>query len=808
MLPCRLQAQLLEGRCILCPEAGAKRNYYLAAFIISILGGFMEYSGEFPILIIDDELRAESAEGSMSREIVRELVKSDFRVIEVLTAREGISAFLSHPHVSCVILDWDLPPDPQNGILTPADIITRIRERNARLPIFIYTSKFAISALPLEIITNIAGYIWKMEDTPDFIAGHVKRAARRYLDDVLPPFFRGLVEYVDESRYGWHTPGHMGGVAFLKTPAGRIFFQFFGENTLRADLSVSVPELGSLLRHTGTVGEAERRAAQIFGSDRTYFVTNGTSGANKIVWLACVTPGDIVLVDRNCHKSVMHAIILTGAVPVYLLPARNAFGIIGPIRSGELRAQAIRERIRDSPLTGGLSSGRAVLAAVTNSTYDGLCYNVEELGRQLSDLVTYLHFDEAWFGYAKFHPLYAGRYGMHPPAAEDPTVFATQSTHKVLAAFSQGSMIHIRQGTRPVDHQRFNESYMMFTSTSPQYSIIASLDVAAKMMADRSGKFLIEEALEEAIVFRKKMVTVGREIESGSGPDGQHWWFRPWQPDRISLSGRMVPFEEVDEDTLKESPDCWTLKPGDGWHGIAGIEEEYIMLDPIKVTLLTPGIDAEGKMEDRGIPASIVTKYLRSNGIVVEKTGFYSFLVLFTMGITKGKSGTLLAELFRFKALYDENSPLLEVFPDLVRDYPVRYAGLGLQDLCREMHDCLRQMDITAVISRMYERLPLAAMTPAAAYQRLVRGQVAEVPIREAEGRVSAVMVVPYPPGIPVLMPGEACTRETEAILSYLAHSEDFDNRYPGFENEVHGIAVREEDYRKTYCLQCIDGKD
>ncbi|NLM30488.1 MAG: lysine decarboxylase [Methanomicrobiales archaeon] len=764
----------------------------------------MDYLEEFPILIIDDELHSDTAEGRASREIVRELKSEDFPVIEALTARDGVHAFLSHPHTSCIVIDWELTPEAADGMLTAADVINIIRERNPGVPIFLNTEKLAISAIPLGVISRIDGYIWKLEDTPAFIAGHIKRAAKSYLAGVLPPFFQGLMDYVEEYRYSWHTPGHMGGVAFLKSAAGRIFYNFFGENTLRADLSVSVPELGSLLKHSGVVDEAERKAAEVFGADQTYFVTGGTSAANKIVWLGTVTPGDVVLVDRNCHKSVMHAIILTGAIPIYLTPARNEYGIIGPIHSSEFRPEVIREKIRACPLIDDPSGQTVRLAVITNSTYDGICYSVEGIEEGLRGFVPYLHFDEAWSAYARFHPLYAGRFGMHTRDAIGPTVFATQSTHKVLAAFSQGSMLHIRQGQGPIDHSRFNEAFMIFTSTSPQYTIIASLDVAARMMAGHSGKFLIEEAIEEAIVFRKKMVTVAEEIRASLLPEENYWWFTVWQPDCIMVQGTETPLGETDDLFLRNHAGCWLLGPGDPWHGFNGIEEGYAMLDPIKVTILTPGIRSGGGMEDRGIPAGIVTKYLRKSGIVVEKTGYYSFLVLFTLGITKGKSGTLLAELFRFKALYDKNSPLEEVFPDLVQRYPARYSGRGLSDLCQEMHEHLKGASIADLAREVYAALPEPMMTPAEAYRHLVRGDVEAIPVSMIEGRTVAVMVVPYPPGIPVIMPGERCGPATRAIIDLLLSLQEFDTLFPGFENEVHGVDVTGEDDRQVYSVYCV----
>ncbi|HOI14344.1 MAG TPA: Orn/Lys/Arg decarboxylase N-terminal domain-containing protein, partial [Methanoculleus sp.] len=168
----------------------------------------MDYLEEFPVLVIDDELHSDTAEGRASREIVKELKREDFPVIEALTARDGIHAFLSHPHASCIVIDWELTPEAADGMLTAADVITLIRERNPKVPIFLNTEKLAISAIPLSVVSRIDGYIWKLEDTPGFIAGHIKRAAKNYLADVLPPFFRGLMDYVEEYRYSWHTPGH------------------------------------------------------------------------------------------------------------------------------------------------------------------------------------------------------------------------------------------------------------------------------------------------------------------------------------------------------------------------------------------------------------------------------------------------------------------------------------------------------------------------------------------------------------------------------------------------------------------------
>ncbi|MGC9529922.1 MAG: Orn/Lys/Arg decarboxylase N-terminal domain-containing protein [Candidatus Bipolaricaulaceae bacterium] len=437
----------------------------------------------FPILVADDELGLDTAGGRALQDIIQQLQAKGFTTIEAHTVDDGRSLFLSRPNIGAVLLDWDLDAGTQ---CTPGELVSLVRERNEDVPIFLLTEKLTIGDIPLPVLRLIHGYLWKLEDTPRFIAGRIEEAWDDYFESLLSPFFGGLIRYSEEYKYAWHTPGHSGGVAFLKSPVGRVFFDFFGENALRSDLSVSVPELGSLLGHSGVVGEAEANAARVFGADRTYFVTGGTSAANRIVFHATVNPGDIVLVDRNCHQSVMHAIAMTGAIPIYLLPNRNRHGIIGPLPPGELTPQAVREKLASHPLTRGLPRAEAKLAVITNSTYDGLCYDVAAVQHQLRGVAKYVLFDEAWYAYARFHPLYRNRYAMCEQEADsdEPVVFATQSTHKVLAAFSQGSMVHVRDRHVPaadrVDHERFNQAFMMHTSTSPQYAIIGSLDVATQ----------------------------------------------------------------------------------------------------------------------------------------------------------------------------------------------------------------------------------------------------------------------------------------------------------------------------------------
>ena len=471
----------------------------------------MEYSS-FPVLVVDDDLKADTAAGRAARAVTGELKDHGLSVIEAATYDDGDMVLRSDPGIGCLVLEWGCegPHCDGDGADRALDLINLARSRGRELPVFVVTDRVLLADLPYDALRNVTGYMWKLEDTPHFIAGRVAYAVHAYVDELLPPFFGRLVEFAEHHEYSWHTPGHTGGTAFLKTPVGRSFHSFFGENMLRSDLSISVGELGSLLDHSGVVGEAEEYAARVFGADFTLFVTNGTSTSNKIVLHGCVTQGDAVLIDRNCHKSVQHGLSMTGSIPVYLRPLRNGYGIIGRSALAQLQPEAIDEAIEDTPLRGYMNDGRPVYAVVTNSTYDGLCYDVEAVDRALGERVDRIHFDEAWFAYARFNPLYRSRYGMYrePGDVSGPTVLTTQSTHKLLAALSQASMIHVRQGRRPIDRDRFNEAFMMHASTSPQYAIIASNDVSTAMMDGASGPSLTQESILEAIAFRKTMVRV------------------------------------------------------------------------------------------------------------------------------------------------------------------------------------------------------------------------------------------------------------------------------------------------------------
>jgi lysine decarboxylase/arginine decarboxylase len=759
------------------------------------------------VAIIDDTIHTDTPHGRAIRRIVEGLEKYGIRVADIASPADARAAYSGLPEVSCILINWNLGGYTAKKHKDTAKLIHEIRNRNEDIPIFLMAepASEAPIGLTVGVIREINEYIYVMEDTPEFIAGRIKAAAKRYEDRLLPPFFGELVKFSEDFEYSWHTPGHAGGTAFRKSPAGRIFHEFFGEQLFRSDLSISVGELGSLLDHSGPVGEAERYAAKVFGADMTYFVTNGTSTANKIVYFGRVTRDDIVMVDRNCHKSAEHALTMTHSVAVYLIPTRNRYGIIGPIPPGEMTGKAIKAKIAACPLAKSLPDKKPVHAVITNSTYDGLCYLATDVEALLGESVDSIHFDEAWYAYARFNPIYRDRFAMRDGAQDrkGPTVFATQSTHKLLAALSQASMIHIRNGRAPVEHSRFNEGFMMHSSTSPLYTIIASLDVSSKMMDGASGRILTTESIEEAIRFRRTMARIEREI--GTGKRKADWWFPMWQPDTVTdpRTKKKIAFADAPLELLRDIPSCWVLHPKDTWHGFNGLPDNWCMLDPIKVTVLMPGVNPDGTLADWGIPAAVVVKFLDTRGIINEKSGDYSILFLFSMGITKGKWGTLITELFEFKRLYDENAPLVEVFPDLTTTWPVRYGGLTLQDLVAEMHAFKKDYAMCGLLQKAFSILPEPVLTYAEAYRKLVKGEVEEVPVAEAGNRIVATGIVPYPPGIPLLAPGERTGKKEGPVLQYLLSLQEFDKRFPGFAHDTHGIECVDGEYR----MICIKEK-
>ena len=753
------------------------------------------------VLIIDNELHAPSANGRAAQALVKELGDRDVVVIESISAQDAESIFLTDLSIQCVVLDWELVPGEKSYHAGEKELLAVIRDHNERVPIFLMTDPEEVGTLTAEVMTQADELIWLLADTPFFLAGRIIAAIKRYREAIAPPFNKALMDFASVYEYSWHTPGHTGGTAFLKSPIGRAFYEYFGENLLRSDLSISVGELGSLLDHSGPIGESEKYAARVFGSHRSYTVTNGSSTSNRVIMMSSVTHGDLALCDRNAHKSTEQALTMTGVLPTYLMPSRNYLGIIGPIYPERLTPQAVAASIRANPLIAD-KNAKLRHAIITNSTYDGLCYNARRVVELLGKSLDRIHFDEAWYGYARFNPIYKDRYGMYGDPkdypADAPTIFTTTSTHKLLAALSQASFIHVRDGRDPVEHARFNEAFMMHASTSPQYAIIASNEVSAAMMEGRSGFNLTKESIAEAVAFRQAIWRMRREFHGK-----KTWFFSTWNADEVNepKTGKRLAFDKAPANLLTSNPDCWVLHPGDDWHGFKDLEDGYCMLDPIKVSVVTPGVKTDGSFEKSGIPATLVTAYLDHIGIEVEKTTDFTILFLFSIGITKGKWGTLVNALLDFKADYDANKPLVECLTDLTKDHPERYAGMGLHDLADEMfaqHLKSKQLQLQSVA---FSELPKVKFTPQETYSRLVHNEIEKVAVDKMANRILATGIVPYPPGIPMIMPGENAGPENGPWIGYLHALQEWDRRFPGFEHETHGAEAEDGTYY-VFCLK------
>ncbi|WP_193164810.1 aminotransferase class I/II-fold pyridoxal phosphate-dependent enzyme [Microbulbifer hainanensis] len=500
--------------------------------------------------------------------------------------------------------------------------------------------------------------------------GVVYRTLRRILlERTATPFADALREYVYAARDSWHTPGHSSGDSLSSSPWIADFYRFMGEHIFNTDLSVSVKMLDSLMDPVSVIRQSQQLAARTFGAAHTYFVTNGTSTSNKIVLQYLLRSGDRAIVDRNCHKSVHHAMIMSGALPVYLESAVNQdYGVYGPVPKSRIFAA-----IDATP--------DARLLVLTSCTYDGLRYDLKSIIDYAHRRGLYVLIDEAWYAHGRFHP------DLRPTALECGADFVTQSTHKMLSAFSQASMIHVGQGVKDFDPAGFREDINMHTSTSPQYGMIASLDVARKQMSIE-GYSVMQRTLD----FARDLREFVRE----------HTAFRPL--DAAELCGQEL-------------------------------ADDAILLDPTKVTI---------DVGFAGLSAPEVQLQLFSQfGIQVEKNTHNTLSFLVTIGTTESKVLRLKQAL---RTLSETRSAMQK---------PA--AGQALPPLSE-----IRVLPRTAYFARG-EKLALG-------------GEEGKALV----GRIACDEIVPYPPGIPLLVPGQLVTEEILAAINAFVHERE--------DLEMHGL--------------------
>ena len=769
----------------------------------------MAFEQRFKFLVCAPAFDADDLEGQRLAQIITEVEHDGFSVVRARRTDDAELVIRTDAAIGCVVIDWG-KRGPQGRA---TNLVTLIRKRGLEVPIFILVRHHRLEEIPVEVIHEADGYVFLAEETPDFIAKNLVSRLRQYADTLRTPFFGALLDYNDEGNQLWTCPGHNGGVFYGRSPIGRIFKEHMGEAIFRDDLDNSVVEMGDLLIHEGPALAAQKAAARIFGAERTYIVLNGTSASNKVVLQALLAEGDLVLFDRNNHKAAHHgALFLSGAIPVYLETDRNAYGLIGPIDPEALDEDRLRAAIRTHPLVTDASLWRKPkpfrAAVIEQCTYDGTIYDVSQVVQAIGHLCEYILFDEAWAGFAKFHPLYVGRYsmGLRNLDADSPGIMATQSTHKQLASFSQASQIHVRDNhikgqTRRIEHRRFNEMFLMHASTSPFYPLFASLDVGAQMMKGRSGEVLWDDTIRLGIEVRKKMRAMADEFRARETEPSRQWFFDPFVPHTVTVDdagGRAfeVPWHEVPTDRLAADPKYWVLEPGATWHGFTHLVPGYAMTDPNKLTLLTPGFDrATGEYLSHGIPAPVLAVYLRENRIVPEKNDLNSILFLLTPGVESSKAGNLLSALVFFKRLHDENVKMEDAMPEFTAKRPGRYRGVGLRDLCGDMHRLYAEANTSRMQREQFREahFPPVALSVKAAMQKLVRNEVDYLPIGDMHDRVATTLWVVYPPGIAAIVPGERLTARARPMVDYLLTFERAFNAFPGFETEVQGV-FRETD--------------
>lgn len=621
----------------------------------------------------------------------------------------------------------------------------------------------------------------------------ITRAALQYEKDLLPPFFGALMKYTSRKNDQYDSPGHQSGAFYRKHPSGRIFYDYYGPNVFRGDLSSSDVDLGDFLIHEGPALSAQKHAARVFHADKTYFVLNGTSTSNKIVMNAVLAPGDIVLYDRNNHKSIDLGLILSDAIPIYMETARNAAGSIGGIPEACFDEDYIRKLVAEKNPEKAKEERPIRLAVIELGTYDGCLYNARQVIDRIGYLCDYIFFDSAWVGYEQFIPMMKDASPLLLELGpDDPGIFVTQSVHKQQAGFSMTSQIHkkdahIRGQQRYVPHKRMNNAYMMHASTSPFYQLFAALDMNARIHEGEGGKKLWKDALILGIELRKEIIK-------------KCHYLKPFLPDTVGNRK----WENADTAQIAADRRFWAFSPKAGWHGFKGYGENQYFLDPMKLMLITPGIDIPtGTYEDFGIPGTIVAEYLRENKIIPEKCDLNDILFLLTPAETEEKLHRLLEKLVQFETFIDQDAPMEKVLPQVYDAYETYYKGYTIRKLCQEMHDFYKERNVAALQQQLFDQnhLPPYAMSPREAEGEYFRGNGELIDLKDAEGRIALEGALPYPPGILCIHPGE---RWTKTAIHYFMDLVDSINALPGFPPEVQGVYVEDGKDGKKHAFGCV----
>lgn len=610
------------------------------------------------------------------------------------------------------------------------------------------------------------------------VASLIEAKAKEYIAHTVPGFIQDLVHFADHNSIIFSTPGHHNGQFFDLHPAGTVLHKFYGENFFKADVSDSVWELGDMMTHEGSPLEAQKVAAKAFNANKVYFVTNGTTGSNTICANALLDPGDLVLFDRNNHKSLYNsALIMTAAKPVYLPTDRNARGLIGPLTAGSFSESKIRSEIKKVAPEKAGAKRPFRLAVLQLETYDGVFYDAKYLIKKIGKLCDYILFDCAWGGYEQFTELLRAlspfQLDLGP---EDPGILVTQSTHKQQAGLAQASQIlkkdnHIKGQKRYVDHKHFNHTYLQYVTTSYSYPIYSSLVANAAIAASPANKQSWQRAVKLSVDFRKALLKKSK-------------LFRPFVP--ASYHG--VNWQDVPDDVLISDSEAWKLTTEKGWHGFKQINDNEVYLSPLKLTITTPGVnDNKREFTKKGIPGVIVEEYLHEHGIIPEKSDLYSTLYLITPGESKAEMMALLDALLKFEKAYKHHAALSAVLPKVYQENKKRYADYTIDQLCQELHEFYRKNDIFDLMRELFIKKSFQnyKMLPSEADHEFKKGNSELVELDNLVGRVALEGALPYPPGVFIVAPGEKWQQIDVDYFKILLRAAE---KFPGFDPEVQGV--------------------
>ena len=582
----------------------------------------------------------------------------------------------------------------------------------------------------------------------------------------LPPFTKALLDFAKEARDDFCTPGHHSGALFDEIPEGAAFVRALGEGAFTADISDSSSVIGDPSSHEGVSGEAEALAASVYGSDRCFFVLGGTSASNRIAISALVSEGDLILFDRNNHKSASQAALAAaGGLPVYLASERNESGIIGGLTEETLDPVRLRKKAAMLSPAAGKKQRPYRLACLQLSTYDGLFLNARELLRRIGSLCDYILFDGAWAGYENFLPLLQDSAVLtFPLTKNDPGILVTQSVHKQLAGFSMTSQLHkkdshLRGMTRYLEDDVLQAAYLMHISTSPYYPLLAGLEMNA-YLHQKKGKELWQKAAITATELKKSILKRCRLLRPFTAPMVR------------DASWEAHPTEDILSDAA-----FFAISPKDTWHGFSHIAENLYLTDPCKV-LLTTG----------PLPAPLLSHWLESRHVTVEKSDFHTLLFLVEPSDRKEKCEHLLSLFEECETAYEDNAPMSTFAPDVTC-----LPGEGLKDYSLRYMDFLEKEQASRLSQTLFaeDHFPKAALTGRNAHQAFLKGARERVPLCEAKGRVSLEMILPYPPGITVLELGEVWTDE---VLSYFLFLQKYSAAFPDFSPEILGVHGKGEE--------------